>query len=282
MKNKLCNFFIGGCIVMGLACASSSQGTENQYIEGKHYVNPALTIKRKGEPIESIGDCKAQHPPYSTFKVPLAIMGFDCGFLKTKDLPVIPYKEEYFEDKYKENFEGWYTPELGNKLNWMMDQTPASFMKNSVLWVSPQITQNLGKKKFQEYIVKLNYGNKDISGNPGKDDGLLRSWLGTSLKISVEEQVEFLEKLLKNELDVSSKAQEITREIMDREESWDGWKLYGKTGGGKEGWFIGWIEKDGQHIIFAQYLEKLDLTIQTTVGLMAKDVAKEKLRGYLS
>ena len=32
---------------------------------------------------------------------------------------------------------------------------------------------------------------------------------------------------------------------------------YGKTGGSqKQGWFVGWVEKEGNHITFARYIEK--------------------------
>src|ERR1700733_1977545 len=208
MKNKLFNFVMGRFIVMGFVSANPSRRAETAYVEGKHYANPALMIKRDDAIIGKTGDCETQHSPFSTFKVVLALGGFDSGFLKTKDLPVIPYKKEYFEGEYKKTLGDWYSPVLGKKHNWLMAQTPATFMKNSVVWFSHQITQNLGKEKFQEYVSKLNYGNQDVSGTLGKDDGLLNSWLGTSLKISVCEQVEFLEKLLANELDVSKEAQE--------------------------------------------------------------------------
>jgi beta-lactamase class D len=123
-----------------------------------------------------------------------------------------------------------------------------------------------------------------------KNDGLLNSWLGTSLQISPLEQVEFLEKLLANELAISTQAQEKKREIMDKEEDWNGWKLYGKTGGGsgKNGWFIGWIEKDGQRIIFAQYLDLTDSNLDLigipthkSVGLTAKEIIKKQMLNFL-
>lgn len=254
--------------------------------EGKRIPQSAFIAKKDHKIIKTIGDCDKPHAPFSTFKVALALMGFDARILQTKDSPKWPFREEY-----EKKFQSWYTREKGLQYNWIQDHTPATFMKNSVVWFSHQITERLGEKKFQDYVLKLNYGNKDISGTPGKNDGLLNSWLGTSLEISPREQVEFLEKLLANDLDVSKDAQEKTREIMDREEDWNGWKLYGKTGGGhgRNGWFIGWIEKDGQQIVFAQYLDlrdpDLDLTGLPTegpVGLVAKDIIKREIVNLLS
>lgn len=235
--------------------------------------------------IQATGKYDDRHAPYSTFKVPLAIMGFESGFLKTEDAPRLAFREEY-----EKNFQEWYTREKGIAYGWCQDHTPQTFMKFSVLWFSHQITEHLGPELFNQYASKLTYGNRDFSGTPGQNDGLLNSWLGTSLEISPHEQVQFLEKLLANELDFTQDAQIKTKKIMDREEEWDGWKLYGKTGGGSgnNGWFIGWIEKDNQQIVFAQYLDLSDSNLdlegilpQKTVGLTAKEVIKKKILNLL-
>jgi beta-lactamase class D len=245
----------------------------------------AFIAKKDNKVIIEIGNCKKRHSPVSTFKIALALMGFDSGILKNKDAPQWSFKEDY-----EKNFPSWYSRKKGLEYHWCQDHTPATFIKHSVLWFSHQITQRLGTRAFQGYVMRLNYGNKDVTGAPGKNDGLFNSWLRTSLKISPLEQVEFLEKLVSKQLDVSDKAQEKTIEIMDRKEEWDGWKLYGKTGGGKgpQGWFIGWVEKDGQRIVFAQFLDRNDpqldltgITIHDSVGLTAKEVIKKHLVNWL-
>lgn len=286
MKKKLFNFVTMVIIAAGLNLTESSNAAESEGIGGKPYAHSAFIAKKGNKIIKTIGECEHRQAPFSTFKVVLALMGFDAGILKTKDSPQWSFKEEY-----EKNFQSWYTREKGLEYQWCQDHTPATFMKYSVVWFSHQITARLGAEKFQDYVSnRLNYGNKDVSGTPGKNDGLLNSWLGTSLQISPREQVEFLEKLCANELPLSKDAQEKTREIMDREEEWDGWKLYGKTGGGSggNGWFIGWIEKDGQRIIFAQYLDLTDpnldlsgLPIQKSVGLTAKEVVKREILNFL-
>lgn len=247
----------------------------------KQKASSSFIARQNNKDIKIIGNIDNRYPPFSTFKAVLAYIGFTEGILETKDSPKWDFKEEY-----ENNFQDWYTREKGLEYQWCQAHTPATFMKHSVVWYSHKITQRLGKKKFQEYVSKLNYGNKDVSGTPDKDDSLLNSWLGTSLEISPREQVEFLEKLFANEPELSKYAQEKTKEVMDREEEWVGWKLYGKTGGGsgRNGWFVGWIEKGDQRIIFAQYLDLNDpaldlinIPIQKTVGLTAKEVAKRNL-----
>lgn len=252
-------------------------------------VTPSISgfiAKKEHIVIKTLGKYKDRHAPFSTFKVPLALMGFNEGILTNKDLP----KWE-FKDSYEANFQDWYTREKGIAYNWCQDHTPETFMKHSVLWFSHQITRRLGMQKFQNYVVKLNYGNMDVTGNLDKNDGLTNSWLGTSLEISPLEQLEFIEKLCDSALDLSISAQEKTREIMDRHENWNGWKLYGKTGGGngQNGWFIGWLEKNGEKIVFAHYLDLddptinlTDVTIQPTVGLTAKEVVRKNLKEFLS
>lgn len=244
-------------------------------------INTAFIAKKNGKILQEKGNCDAQNPPCSTFKVALALMGFDAGILKDKDSPKWTFKKEY-----EAHFQSWYKPEMGVKYGWHGEHTPATYMQNSILWFSHQITQRLGKEKLQEYVNKLYYGNKDISGTPGQDDGLLNSWLETSLKISPREQVEFLEKMLNTSLDISKDAQIKTMEIMVKIDEngqpieWKGWKLYGKTGGGTgcNRWFVGWIEKGEDKIVFAQYIGLTKDTSEVRASApRAIDAAKENI-----
>lgn len=64
-------------------------------------------------------------------------------------------------------------------------------------------------------------GNQDTSGDKGKNNGLTHSWLSSSLEISPEEQIDFLQKLLDNKLPVSLKSHEMTKKHpFYREFSW--------------------------------------------------------------
>ncbi|TIU85324.1 MAG: class D beta-lactamase, partial [Mesorhizobium sp.] len=129
------------------------------------------------------------------------------------------------------------------------------------LWFSREITRRLGAERFAGYVSKFDYGNTDVSGNAGKNDGLTRSWVNSSLKISPVEQVSFLRRLLAGKLPVSDKAHAMTEAILPTFQA-GGWTVQGKTGttrlgnGGKErrslGWFVGWGEKDGRQIVFAR------------------------------
>jgi beta-lactamase class D len=230
-------------------------------------------IKEKDHILKEEGDCKERHSPCSTFKIAISLMGYDDGILIDELNPEWPSKRGYSD--YVE----------GKKNS----QNPTSWIKNSSIWYSQIITTKLGLEKFKSYIAKFNYGNQDISGDKGKDNGLTHSWLASSLKISGLEQVDFLQKLLDGNLPVSSKAQNLTKNIFFIKEMPNGWKLYGRTGTGylqnadgsynKEhqiGWFIGWIAKGERQIIFVHYIEdaqKMDLP----AGYRAEEKAIEEV-----
>ena len=136
-------------------------------------------------------------------------------------------------------------------------------------------------EKFSNYVTTLKYGNQDVSGTPGKNDGLLRCWLGTSLEITPLQQMEFMEKLMTKQLPVSIYAQEKTIKIMKLEEKWGTWDVYGKTGTGSgKGWFIGWIQNQNRQIAFVQYIEcnESDPNPKNFTGRIAKDMVKARLQ----
>ena len=196
--------------------------------------------------------CATRHSPASTFKIAISLMGFDSGILKDELHPQLPFKEGYSDFM-----------NIGKQ-----DQTPTSWIKSSGVWYSQLITKELGLIKFKKYVKKFNYGNQDVSGDKTKNNGLTNSWLSSSLKISPQEQITFLQKLINNKLPVSLKASEITKKLLFSEDLTDGWKLYGKTGAGgllneigakhdgQTGWFIGWMQKDNCTITFVHYVEE--------------------------
>jgi beta-lactamase class D len=116
----------------------------------------------------------------------------------------------------------------------------------------------LGMEKMKKYVSCFAYGNQDLSGNPGKNDGIRKSWLCSSLRISPLEQIEFLKKILQKILPVSDHAYEQTSKLLYVSDLAHNWKLYGKRGGGiwdgtgrSIGWFVGWVTKEQKTLVFA-------------------------------
>jgi len=183
------------------------------------------------------GVCDKRLPPMSTFKLPIALMGYDTGILKNEHAPVLPFKKGYVD---------W-------RPQWRQAHDPSSWMKESVVWYSQQITLQLGSERFASYVKRFGYGNADVSGDPVKHDGLTGSWLNSSLRISPDEQIEFLRRVLNRKLGVTPKAYDMSAALLQRPEAVGGWQVFGKTGSGEEvGWYVGWLERDGKRIVFAQ------------------------------
>lgn len=219
------------------------------------------------------GDCTQRHSPCSTFKIAISLMGFNENILIDETHPEWPYKEEY-------------AAELDL---WKQSYNPTTWLKNSCIWYSRVITKQLGMDKFKRYVTKFNYGNQDLSGDKGKNNGLTNAWLSSSLAISPKEQIVFLGKLITSKLPVSPKAQEQTRKILFVEKMPNSWELFGKTGSGYllnedgtrnlergTGWYIGWLQKGDKKIVFAHYMES-DFKEDPSSGKLAREIAKKKL-----
>lgn len=225
-----------------------------------------------GKALVRKGTCDEGFGPASTFKVPLALMGFDAGVLKDPRTPRWDYRSEFNASKREQK-----------------SVDPTIWLEDSILWYSRQITQRLGEKRFADYVTKFNYGNRDVSGEPRKNNGLTHSWLMSSLNISPVEQVRFIRAMLDRQLPVSAKAYDMTETVMPRFAIDGGWIVHGKTGSGRlrgkddaggkvrpVGWFVGWAEKDGQRVVFAR-LEIRDGKADKRPGLQAREAMFEAL-----
>lgn len=228
---------------------------------------------RDGAALLEQGECRARVTPASTFKIALAVIGFDSGLLTNAHAPEYAFKEGYVD---------W-----GGD-NWKQPTDPARWTKYSVVWYSQILAHALGAARLEINLRKFDYGNADMSGDPGKQNGLDRAWIGSSLKISPVEQTVFLRKLLARELPVSEKAAAETIGILEIHPAREGWELHGKTGsaflrtadGGQDmehgyGWYVGWAVRDGHALIFAR-LNQDERKEAVAGGLRARDELLEE------
>jgi beta-lactamase class D len=227
MKNFITIFFLT------LIIAFESIANQNCFIAKE---NDKILVKE--------GECSKRYAPQSTFKITLSLIGFDSGILKNENEPL------------------WSLPEsVDPYINiCKSDHNPHSWMRDSCLWYSNILTSKLGIDKFQAYVSKFEYGNMDLSA------GINSSWISSSLEISPEEQINFLQNLINRKFEVSKKSYDMTKNIMFIQEMPAGWKLYAKTGNGRQldlkgnktnlqhGWFVGYIEKGNRNIVFATHI----------------------------
>jgi beta-lactamase class D/beta-lactamase class D OXA-1 len=202
--------------------------------------------------------CNQRIAPNSTFKIPLSLMAFNEGIINQDTV-------------FKWDGKKGVIPEHNH------DQTPHSWLKYSVLWVSQQITPQLGYARIKHYLAAFNYGNQNFKGDPGKNNGITHAWLSSDLKISAREQLGFLEAMLCNKLPISNEAVENTMENLYLGKLANGADYFGKSGSGRhgrnerltnpgklrDGWFVGFIRDGQQQYIFVSNLT--DKKVQATI-----------------
>lgn len=219
--------FIALAAVSTTAMAESPQALGPIVEELVKPYQAAVVIHRPGaEPFRHNPTmCAEPASPCSTFKIPNSLIGLETGVL---DGPEFVIKWD--------GVERWLP--AGNA-----DQTLRSAYQNSVVWYYQEVARRIGAERMQTWLDKFEYGNRDISG------GIDQFWLGSSIKISADEQVAFLKRLQGGQLPISAKTLADARQVMQLDER-EGIRLFGKTGTDgdsktqywKMGWFVGWLE----------------------------------------
>ena len=234
----------------------------------------AIADGATGKVLLQQGNCTERFTPASTFKIALSVMGFDSGLLKNAHAPVLPFRDGYVD---------WG----GDP--WKQPTDPTRWLKYSVVWYSQQLTHKLGEQRLQRYATDFGYGNADFSGDAGKNNGLERAWIGSSLKISPLEQVIFLKKLLNHQLPVSNHAMSTALKIVETTQLPSNWEVHGKTGmayplqadGTQDqehpyGWFIGWAKKGKRTLVFARLIQD-DKKEIGTAGVRSREAFLQEL-----
>ncbi|KUO70180.1 MAG: class D beta-lactamase [Clostridia bacterium BRH_c25] len=196
-----------------------------------------------------------QVPPCSTFKIVNSLIGLEANVLQDGNTVIKWDGTRYAIEE------------------WNKDHSLSSAISNSVVWYYQQVASTVGEERMQSWLDKINYGNKDISG------GITKFWLQSSLKISPREQVDMLKQMYAYKLPFSQKNVDIVKKIIILSDE-DGIVLSGKTGSGvKEnkginGWFVGYVERDGNVFFFAANIEAED----GAAGVKAKEIAMRILK----
>jgi len=189
------------------------------------------------------GDCEERYTPCSTFKLAIALMGYDKSILVNENEPMFEYNPKIHTRAYNKN----------QKQN----QTPKSWLEYSCIWCSKEILKKLNGQDVAKYLKIFDYGNRNFE--LGKIFRIL-----SSLKISAEEQINFIENFLSQKFPISEKSYDMLKKIMPMIKVGD-WKIYGKTGAAfhseeeQSGWFVGWAERGSEQIIFAKHIEKMKI-----------------------
>jgi beta-lactamase class D len=173
--------------------------------------------------------------PASTFKIPNTLIALEEGAIKSE-------KEVIKWDGKDKGFDPW------NK-----DQTLETAFPLSCVWFYQELAKRIGNEKYMAHLKNLSYGNEKT----GPD--ITTFWLEGDLKISAEEQIDFLKRLYKESLPYSKGSMQLLKKLMIVEEN-PQYTIRAKTGWAtrtdpQQGWYVGYVETKGQIWFFATNLE---------------------------
>jgi beta-lactamase class D len=176
--------------------------------------------------------------PCSTFKIPNSIVGLETGVIPAASF-VLPW-------------DGVERPIP----DWNRDHDLRSAIRYSVVWYYQELARRVGPPRMQKWVSDLHYGNEDTSA------GVDRFWLGSTLRISPDEQVGFLARLHAGELPASARSIAIVKDILLQDPPGPGITYRGKTGSCRDpeakdphGWWVGSVEREGRLFLYAALIE---------------------------
>lgn len=197
--------------------------------------------------------CRKRFSPWSTFKILNSLIALETRVADGAE--------------FKIRWDGTQYPIK----DWNHDQTLRSAFSASCVWYYRALAQRIDNAAMRDYVQKVGYGNSDISG------GLTQFWLGSTLKISPDEQVNFLYRLHTHQLPFSLKTVNTVLDIMTLSKK--GGVVYrGKTGTASRnaaGWFVGSAVKGSNQYYFATHLIGGD----RPSGPTARKITEAILRG---
>ncbi len=178
---------------------------------------------------------KNAYLPASTFKIINSMIALETGVIKDEEEAIKWDGEKRFAEI------------------WNQDHNLRSGIKYSVVWFYQELARRIGAENMQLYIDTVAYGNKDIGG------GIDLFWLNGNLRITMEEQIDFLKRLYKNQLPFSQRTMDIVKDIMILEQT-DTYTLRAKTGWAARvepniGWFVGYLERKDNVYFFANNID---------------------------
>jgi beta-lactamase class D len=137
---------------------------------------------------------------------------------------------------------------------WNHDLNLKEAFKRSAVWFYQVLARRVGHTQMQTWVTKAAYGNQAI----GDKESIDQFWLEGELRITPQAQVEFLQRLYKEELPFSKRSISIVKDIMISEKTPEytlrgktGWVGFGSQTRPQIGWYVGYVERDKDVYFFA-------------------------------
>jgi len=200
--------------------------------------------------------CAERFSPCSTFKIFNSLAGLECGVVTGPDMVL-----------------KWDGKPQWNKA-WEHDHTLASAVKESVVWYFQEVARRIGPERMNKYLAACDYGNQDTSG------GIDKFWLSSTLKISPDEQIRFMEDLYTDHLPFRKDVMATVRKLLVFKQGGD-WVFSGKTGTAATndkpvmGWFVGHVRSADRQFVFAINIHAEDKVWGSTARDLAFEILKD-------
>ncbi|MGL4884034.1 MAG: class D beta-lactamase [Waterburya sp.] len=175
--------------------------------------------------------------PASTFKIPNSLISLETGVIPN-ELAILTWDG--------------VTRDLPE---WNRDLNMKEAFKLSAVWFYQVLARRVGHDRMQEKINQVGYGNSNI----GSPEDIDKFWLEGELRITPQEQIQFLRRLHNDDLPFSARSLDIVKDIMIVEETPD-YTIRAKTGLAiattpQIGWYVGYLEKDEDIYLFATNID---------------------------
>jgi beta-lactamase class D len=211
----------------------------------------------------NVKKCQEAVLPASTFKIPHSMVAFETGAVESPDT-VIPWDHQSYSNE-----------------DWNQDLKFRDAFRLSCVPCYRNIARKVGAAGEQEWLNKLGYGNRDMSGQADM------FWLHGGLRISPLEQIDFLRRFDGNQLPISDRTADWVRDIMTLDVT-ESYVLRGKTGSTAPpdeprelGWFVGWLEFGERRVFFATLLDGHAADVELRPARRTVTERVLRARGYL-
>jgi len=177
--------------------------------------------------------------PASTFKICNSLIGLETGVIWDEDFIL-----------------KWDSVVRPNP-KWNADHDLKTAFKNSTVWYYREMARRIGDKRMKAWLDKAEYGNADTTG------GVDLFWLKGGLRISPEQQINFLKRFRNYQLPFSKRSVDIVKKIMIADSTAD-YVIRAKTGwadnetGMSVGWYVGYVETKDNVYYFSNCIQTKD------------------------
>lgn len=167
--------------------------------------------------------------------------------------------------------------EQRNMSIWEQDLTLNQAFHFSCVPCYQEIARDIGAKRMNIYLDKLDYGGMKVDSN-----NIDMFWLEGESRISQFQQIDFLKRFHQSKLPISERTEMIMKKMMVIVKN-DDYQLSGKTGwsisnGNNNGWFVGYIEARKTVFYFATNIEPNEQFEMNTFPIIRKEITYNALK----